>query len=291
MKQMKQARESRPRRALVLALIVLALFLALGLLAGEPLLRFVSEPEQFRAWVSERRVLGALAYVGMVILQIVVAFIPGEPLEIAAGFAFGALEGTLLCLLASALGSVLVILLVRKWGVRLAELFFTREKLDDLSFLRSSPRRTLIFAIIFIVPGTPKDLLCYYAGLTDIRLPLLLAICTLGRIPSILTSTLGGDALGARSYSSAAIVLAVTLLISALGVILYRRILKRHRKYAVLPIPNDDPPRSPRPDDFQSAANPSIPQEGATRAPSPQRESSPASDDETSARRAAESNL
>lgn len=239
MKQMKQAREPRPRRALVLALIVLALFLALGLIASEPLLRFVSEPEQFRAWVDERGVLGALAYVGMVVLQIVVAFIPGEPLEIAAGFAFGALEGTLLCLLASALGSILVILLVRKWGVRLAELFFTREKLDDLSFLRSSPRRTLIFAVIFIVPGTPKDLLCYYAGLTDIRLPLLLAICTLGRIPSILTSTLGGDALGARSYSSAAIVLAVTLLISALGVILYRRILKRHRKYAVLPIESE----------------------------------------------------
>lgn len=214
--------------AAVAAGAALALLILAGLLAWEPLMRFVSEPERFRLWVDRHGAAGRAAYVGMVVLQIVAAFIPGEPLEIAAGYAFGAVEGTALCLLASAVGSALVILLVRKYGMRLAELFFAREKLESLRFLRVSPRRMLLFAAIYIVPGTPKDLLCYFAGLTDIPLPALLFICSVGRIPSVVTSTLGGDALGTKQYLFAGIVFAATLLISAAGLLFYRRICKRN---------------------------------------------------------------
>ena len=76
------------------------LFLLLSVLicifAGKPLIQFVQEPERFRAWVDEQGILAPIAFLGMLVLQIVVAVIPGEPLEIAAGYAFGAVEGTLL---------------------------------------------------------------------------------------------------------------------------------------------------------------------------------------------------
>ena len=88
--------------ALVTALVVMGL---LVWLVGVPLVRFASQPERFRDWVDSHGFGGRLAYMGMVILQVVVALIPGEPFEIAAGYAFGAVEGTLLCLVASALGS------------------------------------------------------------------------------------------------------------------------------------------------------------------------------------------
>lgn len=91
--------------ALVTALVVMGL---LVWLVGVPLVRFASQPERFRDWVDSHGFGGRLAYMGMVILQVVVALIPGEPFEIAAGYAFGAVEGTLLCLVASALGSVCV---------------------------------------------------------------------------------------------------------------------------------------------------------------------------------------
>ena len=153
--------------ALVTALVVMGL---LVWLVGVPLVRFASQPERFRDWVDSHGFGGRLAYMGMVILQVVVALIPGEPFEIAAGYAFGAVEGTLLCLVASALGSVCVFLLVRRFGQRLAEIFFSPEKLRSVRFLQASPKRDLLFLIVFMLPGTPKDLLCYFAGLTNICL-------------------------------------------------------------------------------------------------------------------------
>lgn len=189
--------------ALVTALVVMGL---LVWLVGVPLVRFASQPERFRDWVDSHGFGGRLAYMGMVILQVVVALIPGEPFEIAAGYAFGAVEGTLLCLVASALGSVCVFLLVRRFGQRLAEIFFSPEKLRSVRFLQASPKRDLLFLIVFMLPGTPKDLLCYFAGLTNIRFPVWLLICSLGRLPSIVTSTIGGNALGTKNYWGAILV-------------------------------------------------------------------------------------
>ena len=86
---------------------VFGLVVFMGLLCwfvGRPMIRFVSEPEKFRLWVDEHGIWGRLAFIGMVIFQIIVAIIPGEPLEIGAGYAFGAVEGTILCLI----GAVLV---------------------------------------------------------------------------------------------------------------------------------------------------------------------------------------
>lgn len=210
--------------ALVTALVVMGL---LVWLVGVPLVRFASQPERFRDWVDSHGFGGRLAYMVMVILQVVVALIPGEPFEIAAGYAFGAVEGTLLCLVASALGSVCVFLLVRRFGQRLAEIFFSPEKLRSVRFLQASPKRDLLFLIVFMLPGTPKDLLCYFAGLTNIRFPVWLLICSLGRLPSIVTSTIGGNALGTGKLTFALIVFGATALISALGILIYRRICKR----------------------------------------------------------------
>lgn len=210
--------------------ITVVVFALLIWLVGVPLVRFASQPERFRSWVDSHGFSGRLAYMGMVILQVIVAVIPGEPFEIAAGYAFGTLEGTLLCLAASTLGSICVFLLVRRFGPRLAEIFFSKDKLRSVRFLQATPRRDLIFLVIFMLPGTPKDLLCYFAGLTDIRFPVWLMICSLGRIPSTLSSTIGGDALGSKNYWGAIFIFAATLLVSAGGLLIYDRLRARREK-------------------------------------------------------------
>ena len=196
-------------------------------LVGKPLIEFASAPEEFRAFVDRSGILGRLIYIGMVIIQIIMAFLPGEPFEMVAGYAFGTLEGTLLCLLAESLGSILVVTLVRRFGTRLVYLFFSKEKVDKISFLRSSRKRIVLLTLLFTLPGTPKDLLCYFAGLTDIKLPILYIICTISRIPSVITSTLGGDMLGDRNYLFAIITFAATFLLSLLGLFIYNAITKR----------------------------------------------------------------
>lgn len=231
---MKAKRELTRKQQKIISICSAALFLGMLILVcwaiGTPMIRFASSPEKFRQWVDGHGVWGMLAYMGMVSVQVVAALIPGEPLEIAGGYAFGAVKGTLLCLLAASLGSAAVICLVRRWGMRLVEVFFPKEKIRSLRFLRSSPKRTFLFMLIFMLPGTPKDLLCYCAGLTDIRLPVLLMICSLGRLPSIVTSTVGGDALGTKSYLFAVVIFAVTFAISAAGLLIYNRLCKRQEK-------------------------------------------------------------
>ena len=208
--------------------IFLLLSAVVGWFVGRPLVRFASQPEQFRQWVDGHGLMGCAAYVGMVFLQVVVAVIPGEPLEISGGYAFGAVRGSLLCLLGAFLGSVAVFALVRRFGRELVDIFFPREKLEKLKFLQSSPKRDALFWLVFMVPGTPKDLLCYFAGLTDLPWGTWLLIATVGRLPSIVTSTVGGSALGEQNYRAAVIAFALALAVAGVGYVIYRAVCRRN---------------------------------------------------------------
>ena len=207
------------------AVFILFLF-AVFWFIGRPLVQFVSEPERFREWVDERGIFGRLAFIGMMILQVFVAFIPGEPLEIGAGYAFGTVEGCLLCLAGTAIGSTLVFLFVKKFGVKAAEVFFPREKISTFGWFHNTARLKPLMFLVFFIPGTPKDILTYIAGLTSITLPQFLVISMTARIPSIITSTIGGNALGIGNHMFAIVVFAATLVISAAGVMIYNKIRK-----------------------------------------------------------------
>ena len=206
----------------------LALFFLLSALvfwfAGRPLIHFAQEPEQFRQWVDQQGLCAHVLFAGMVILQVIVAVIPGEPLEIAAGYAFGAVEGTILCVLGTFIGGMLVFLLVRRFGVRAVEVFFPPEKFRRLRFLHNEKRLNRWVFLIFFLPGTPKDVLCYFVGLTPMPFRTWALISAVARLPSIVTSTVGGNALGMGNYTFAVIVFAATLAASGLGLLLYRAV-------------------------------------------------------------------
>ena len=209
--------------------LLFAAFTAIAIVVGVPLARSAQSPEHFREWIESLGVLGDLAYVALVMLQVIVAFIPGEPVEILGGYAFGVWHGTALYLIGAFAGSLIVFLFVRKFGKTAVEIFFSKEKLESLKILHASPKRTLIFSIIFTVPGTPKDLLVYFAGLTDMKLSTWIIISAFGRIPSVITSTISGSALGEGKYSSALLALIVTAFLSLAGFLVYKFILKERK--------------------------------------------------------------
>lgn len=220
--------DKRKKRTAGLLVLVLVIAVAVGALVGKPLMGWISNPEGFRSWVEAKGWSSRLVFMGMVIFQVILAFIPGEPFEIAAGYAFGAVEGTLLSIAGAAVGSIITFSLVRRFGMRLVRVFFSEEKINSVKFLKTSNARNILFLVIYMIPGTPKDLLGYFAGLTDIPFPVFCLVCTLGRIPSVVTSTVGGDALGTKSYRAAILVFAFTFAISALGLMIYNAICKKH---------------------------------------------------------------
>ncbi len=236
MSTQNEERHLTAKQKKIISVIVLVLFLGFSALVawfiGKPMISLVSEPERFRDWVESRGNWGRLIFIGMMVFQVLIALVPGEPLEIGAGYAFGAVEGTLLCVAGVTIGSLLVFGLVRRFGIRLVEVFFDTGKIKQLKFLQNEKRLDLITFIVFFLPGTPKDLLTYFVGLTDIKLSKFILIVSIARLPSIITSTVGGSALGIGRYELAAIVFGGTVIISLLGLFIYNRICKHRAKKA-----------------------------------------------------------
>lgn len=214
-------------------LVIAAFILFCGLVGWFivwPLVQFAGDHEKFRAWVVESGIWGMISFVGITAFQVIIALVPGEPVELGAGYAFGPIFGTVLCILGITLGSIVVFFLVRKFGVKLLEVFFTYEKIKSLKFLQNEKRVALVTFLLFFLPGTPKDLLTYFVGLTKIDFKGFLFIVSVARIPSIITSTIAGGFLADGKYIYSAIAYGVTLLISVIGWLWYNRITKKNNE-------------------------------------------------------------
>ena len=207
---------------LILAILAVSFICILGYYIGRPLVQFVSEPQKFQIWVKEKGFLGVLAFMGMNILQVLLAVIPGGPFEIGAGYAFGVVKGSLICDIAMTIASVIIFLFVKKFELRFVALFVSKEKIESVKFLKSSKRSESIIFLLFLVPGTPKDLLSYLVGLTDMKLSHWIFICGVGRLPAIFLSALSGSALSSARYHLAIILIAAIIMLYVVGIILYR---------------------------------------------------------------------
>ncbi len=220
----------KKKRIIAIASVVIVLLLMgfVGYFVGKPLVQMAKEPLQFRDFVDSKGVWGQLIMIGIIALQIVVALIPGEPFEVGAGYAFGIFEGTVLCLIGAALATAGIFALVKKYGRHFVELFVDTEKIDKWSFMRDESKLDELLFILFLIPGTPKDILVYLAGLTPVTLPKFLLITTIARIPSVISSTIFGHYVNAQRYTVAIIVYGVTAVLSLIGVIAYRKWSKTH---------------------------------------------------------------
>lgn len=185
--------------------------------------------EDFRDYIQSFGAIGWLVLLGLQFLQVFIALIPGEVLETAAGYAFGPIIGTAICYLGVALGSALIFLLTRRFGVKLVEVFISRDKINELRFINTEKKRNNLIFFFFFIPGTPKDLLTYFVGLTDIKLGTFLAISMLARIPSVLSSTCGGHLIGEGNYWGAVWLYGITGVVSLIGLLVYNKIVQRKR--------------------------------------------------------------
>jgi uncharacterized membrane protein YdjX (TVP38/TMEM64 family) len=183
-----------------------------------------------RLWIDAHPVASAVIMIIICAIQVIIAFVPGEVVEIAAGYAFGAWWGAALCVIGITLGSVIVLLLAKRFGRKLVESFYPREKLESIPILNDAKKRNAIVAVLFLIPGTPKDLLTYIIGLTEMSIPLYVLLTTLSRFPSVIMSTLGGDAMGEQKWMSAIWFFIIAGIVSGLGYLLFLYIKKKTSK-------------------------------------------------------------
>ena len=212
------------------SLIVFAIILILlTILFTHVFAPYLQSSEEFHVFLESYGWRGRFILFGLQCVQVIIALIPGEIVELGAGFAYGAIEGTLICLSGIALSSSLIFLLTKRIGTPLVEMFISREKIRDLRFINTEKKLKRLVFILFFIPGTPKDVLTYFVGLTSIQLSQFLAITLVARIPSIISSTICGQYLGKEDYFTAAIVYAITAFISLIGYLIYNKVIKRRK--------------------------------------------------------------
>lgn len=217
---------------LILSLTVLLTVLLAGTFLLAPrIAEVMQDPQAFRqklgtGWESYA------TFLLIQMLQVLFAFIPGEAVEFAAGYLYGAFTGTVLCLLGVAAATALIFGLTRLLGRKFSQIMLDQRDLKRLNFLKNEKNVELFFIIVYSLIGTPKDAITYFAGVTKIRFGVFMAISTFCRIPSILTSTLAGQAMGQENYLLSGLIFGISALVAIGGWLIYRKISKRDSETA-----------------------------------------------------------
>lgn len=210
----------------IVAIILLtALFISLYFIFKDKfdLLNTKEGLENFINDVQNTGFLGGIILVVIQILQVVVAFIPGEFVELASGIMFGPVLGLVLCLIGLNIGTIIIFGLVKLLGKP-----FVDENVSDHNqkflFLNNSNRTLIILFFIFLIPGIPKDILIYLVPLTKVKMWQFLIVSSVSRIPSILTSTIAGTSIINGDYLVAGIIMGISLILAIIGLIFNKQI-------------------------------------------------------------------
>lgn len=209
--------------AVCAALIMGGVFLYFYIRYGKQLYEIFGDAERLKIFLSQFKGFDKWVFVAIRAFQTVIKIIPAEPLEIGSGVLYGTWEGMFLCLLGTMIGSFVIIALTRAFGKKLVGAFIPIEKIEEMPFLKNEKKVYLSLFFIYLIPGTPKDVLTYVAGLTGLRMRKFLLITGIARIPSIITSTWCGQEILNKNYTLAIIIFAVTGILSVVCSLIYNK--------------------------------------------------------------------
>lgn len=203
---------------IILTLIVIIIFVGVTIYLF-PVMKNLSTKEgqvAFKEKVDESGIIGLLSLFGLQVAQIFLIIVPGEPIEILAGMCYGGLWGTIFIMASACIISTAIFFLVRKLGKKFVCDFCDEEKITKIenNKLFQNPKKIeMIMFILFLLPGTPKDLLVYVSGLLPIKPSRFILISTFARFPSVITSTLAGENLAIGDWKMSIILYVAILLI------------------------------------------------------------------------------
>lgn len=218
--------EKQKVKVFKLTMTILAIAIIVGIIIYMfPVMRELSTKEgqlAFKEKVSSSGILGLLMLFALQVAQIFLIIIPGEPIEILAGMCYGPIWGTVFIMVSAGIISTIIFFLVRKYGKRFVYNFCDKEKvakIENSKLFKNSNKIEMIMFILFLLPGTPKDLLVYIAGLLPINPVKFVLISVFARFPSVISSTLAGANLAVGDWKKS-IVMYLAIVLVAIIVIL-----------------------------------------------------------------------
>lgn len=164
-------------------------------------------------FIMQYKGYAAAVLTGIQILQVIICIIPGQPIQLAASYLFGVLKGYLISIGGAFIGAFIAFYIARALGKDSLEAIFGEEKVNDYHRKLNSGKGLTAVLLIYLIPGVPKDLVAYVAGISDMRLRPFLIVSTIGRSPGMLGSLLTGYFIISRNYTAIGVLAVVTAII------------------------------------------------------------------------------
>ena len=180
----------------------------------------------FKDKVKDLGLWGLVILIFMQLLQILLVVLPGEPMEILAGMCYGGFWGTIFIMLTSSIFSTIIFLLVRKYGKNVIYLFFNKDKVNkilDSKIFKNTKKLELVILLLFLIPGTPKDLVVYIGGLLPIKASKFIVISSLARFPSVISGVLAGTNIIAGNWLVSLLVYGITFLLVGITILIINK--------------------------------------------------------------------
>ena len=208
------------------SLLIIVLILLIGLTVYLfPVIKNLSTPNgqlEFKNQVTNMGFMGYLALFGLQFAQIFLAILPGEPIEVLAGMCYGGIGGLIFIEISVFIITAIIFFSVKKLGRKFVYSFCSKERIEKIenSKLFQNPKKIeWIMLILFLIPGTPKDLLIYIAGLLPLKPLRFILISTFARLPSVISSTFAGSSLIAGNWKLSIFIYLITFAI--VGIIIF----------------------------------------------------------------------
>ena len=160
-------------------------------------------------------------------LQIVVAFIPGEVVQVAAGMIYGPWVGALIIWLGCIISSSFIFVLVHKLGAPFVQAMVPEKYMGKFRDWETSDKFNVIVFILFLIPGLPKDVFTYITPLTHMSMKNFVLISNFARIPGIVLSTYAAAGLVSGNIVESVIIFAVTAAVAIVALVVYGRVTKK----------------------------------------------------------------
>lgn len=176
---------------------------------------------------------GVFVLLALQFLQVVVAIIPGEVVQLAAGLMYGPLWGFVIILGGAVLSSAFIYQLVHTLGEPFVRTMVSDKTLEKFDRFQHSGKLDITVFILFLIPGLPKDAFTYLVPLTEMKMKDFLLITTIARAPGVLGSTYVASGLADGHFASSIVVIVAVAVLAALGVAFREKIFdklgKRHK--------------------------------------------------------------
>ena len=224
---------------IILAIIALAICIAV-IIYLFPIVKNLSTQEgqlEFKEKIDNLGFLGLLMLFGIQFAQIFLIVIPGEPIEILAGMCYGGIGGTIFITVSAAILTTLILFMIRRLGRKFVYEFCSKEqieKIENSKLMKNTEKIEFIMLILFLIPGTPKDLLVYIGGLLPIKPLRFILISTFARLPSVVSSTFAGENIAAGDWTFSIIIYVATFIIIGLIIFIVNKFDKSNTTRQVL---------------------------------------------------------